>query len=309
MTRSHAKLYTIIVNWNGKTDTVACLTSLSKIDTHDTQFRVIVVDNGSSDHSAEYIKKRHPWVTVISAGGNLGFTGGNNVGIRRAVSDGAQYVWLLNNDTIVDGNVLSFMDTFADPKVGACGSKIYFAPGHEYHHHRYTSEERGRVFWYAGGLMDWDNIYASHRGVDEVDHGQFDSQEETPFITGCSFVVRTDVIRNVGMLDDAYYLYLEDLDWSVRIQKAGYKTMYVPSSVVWHINAGSTGKPGNPTHEYYMTRNRLVFGLRYAPIRTKIALLRESLGFLIGKSPLRKKAVLDGLFGRLGKQYEPKKIS
>lgn len=218
-------------------------------------------------------------------------------------------MWLLNNDTEVDKDVLSFLNVFDDPTVGACGSKIYFAPGHEYHNDRYAKEERGRVFWYAGGLVDWDNMYASHRGVDEVDHGQYDAPIETPFITGCSFVVRSDVVRRVGMLDDAYYLYLEDLDWSLRIQKAGYKTLYAPTSIVWHVNAGSSGRPGNPLHEYYFTRNRLLFGLRYAPLRTKVALLREGTKFLFGKSPIRRKAIIDALTGRFGKQYEKKNTS
>lgn len=309
MTIPHAKLYAVIVNWNGKTDTIACLTSLTKVKRYGTELHVIVVDNGSSDQSAEDIKKKHPWVTVISAGKNLGFTGGNNVGIRHALSESAEYIWLLNNDTIVDPNVLSFVNVFADEAVGACGSKIYFAPGQEYHRDRYSKGEQGHVFWYAGGVVDWNNMYASHRGVDEVDHGQYNKTEETPYITGCSFVIRADVIRSIGLLDDAYYLYLEDLDWSIRIQRAGYKTLYVPSSVVWHVNAGSSGQPGNPVHEYYMTRNRLMFGLRYAPVRTKIALLRESMGFLTGNSPLRKKAIFDFLLGRLGKQYEPKNNS
>ncbi len=302
-------IYIVIVNWNGKKDTEACLNSLRRVTRHGNEMHVLVVDNGSSDDSVVYFQSRFPWIHIIPTGSNLGFTGGNNVGIQYALAHNADFVWLLNNDTIVDKNVLSFLDVFDDPKVGACGSKIYFAPGREYHNDRYTKDERGRVFWYAGGLVDWDNMYASHRGVDEVDHGQYDRPVETPFITGCSFIVRSEVVRKVGILDDAYYLYLEDLDWSLRIQKAGYKTLYAPTSIVWHVNAGSSGRPGNPLHEYYFTRNRLLFGLRYAPLRTKVALLREGARFIFGKAPLRKKAVLDALTGKFGKQYEKKNIS
>ncbi|KKR71236.1 MAG: Glycosyl transferase family 2 [Candidatus Levybacteria bacterium GW2011_GWC2_40_7] len=215
----------------------------------------------------------------------------------------------MNNDTLVDRQVLSFASVFDDSSVGACGSKIYFAAGHEFHHDRYKESERGRVFWYAGGIVDWNNLYASHRGVDEVDHGQYDKSIETPFITGCSLVVRREVVERVGMLDDKYFLYLEDLDWNIRIQKAGYKTIYFPKSIVWHVNAGSSGRPGNPMHEYYFTRNRLFLGMRYASLRTKFALIREGFRFFIGKSAIRRKAVLDWLFGRLGFQYEPKKYN
>lgn len=299
------KVFVVIVNWNGKNDTLTCLKSLDAIKCNLVELQTIVVDNGSSDDSVEIITKKFPRVEVIQTGKNLGFTGGNNVGMSHALDSGADYIWLLNNDTFVDKNVLSFLSVFDDPSVGACGSKIYFAPGREFHHDRYSDAERGNVIWYAGGLVDWKNMYASHRGVDEVDNGQYNQAGETPFITGCSLVVRSDVVRSIGKLDDRYYLYLEDLDWCLRIQRAGYKTMFAPSSVLWHINAGSSGKPGNPLHEYYFTRNRLILGFRYAPLRTKIALCREAVRFLFGTSQIRKKAVTDALFLRLGKQYDP----
>jgi len=301
------KIAVIIVNWNGKQDTCTCLQSLKKIDLKGNILSTIVVDNGSSDDSVSVFKKQFPEITVIENSTNLGFSGGNNIGIRHAIGSGADLIWLLNNDTIVDTHVLSFTDVFLDTKVGAAGCKIYFAPGHEFHHDRYTEKERGHVFWYAGGMVDWKNMYASHRGVDEIDHGQYDTIESTQFITGCSCVVRSKVIQEVGMLDDAYFLYLEDLDWNIRIQKAGWKTMYVPTSIVWHVNAGSSGRPGNPLHEYYFTRNRLLLGMRYAPVRTKFALLREAIRFSITESDIRKKAVKDWILSRFGKQYEPKK--
>jgi GT2 family glycosyltransferase len=303
------KVYIIIVNWNGKNDTGHCLSSLRKIDDVKAEIRIIVVDNGSTDGSLKELQKEYPWAIYIPTGKNLGFTGGNNIGIRFALAHKADYVWLLNNDTIVTPKVLSMLSAFDDPSVGACGSKIYFAPHHEYHSDRYTQGELGRVIWYAGGLIDWHNMYASHRGVDEVDHGQYDKKESTPFITGCSFIVKAEVIEKVGLLDDRYYLYLEDLDWSIRIQRAGWKTLYVPSSILWHVNAGSSGRPGNPLHEYYFTRNRLLLAARYAPVRTKLALIREAVRYLFSTSSLRRTAVIDAFTGRFGKQYEPKNIS
>lgn len=299
----------VIVNWNGKDDTVRCLDSLQKVNLMGNTLSIIVVDNGSTNDSVGVITKAFPKISLIETGKNLGFTGGNNIGIEKAIEIGADLIWLLNNDTLVDQQVLSFASVFDDSSVGACGSKIYFSPGHEFHHDRYKESERGHVFWYAGGIVDWNNLYASHRGVDEVDHGQYDKIIETPFITGCSFVVRNEVIKQIGMLDNTYFLYLEDLDLNIRIQKAGFKTLYVPESILWHVNAGSSGRPGNPMHEYYFTRNRLLLGMRYASIRTKIALIREAFRFFVGKSTIRRQAVLDWLFGRLGCQYEPKKYN
>jgi len=297
----------IIVNWNGKDDTVRCLESLSKVALNGNTLLPVVVDNGSTNDSVAVMKKKFPHIHLIENQTNVGFTGGNNIGMKYALEQHVDLIWLLNNDTIVDKHVLSFVSAFDDPKVGATGSKNYFAPHHEYHHDIYTDAERGRVFWYAGGLVDWNNMYASHRGVDEVDHGQYDTAEETPFITGCSMIVRQEVVRRVGVLDDRFFLYLEDLDWNLRMRRAGWKTLYTPSSVVWHVNAGSSGRPGNPLHDYYFTRNRLLLGMRYASLRTRCALIREAIRFLFTASPIRQKAVMDWIFHRLGKQYEPAK--
>lgn len=303
------KVAVIIVNWNGKDDTHVCLSSLKKIRRRGISLSVIVVDNGSTNDSVAFIRKAHPWATLLETGQNLGFTGGNNIGIRHALSSGADFIWLLNNDTIVERDVLSILGPFTDPKVGIAGSKIYFAPGYEFHHDRYQESERGKVLWYAGGLIDWANMYASHRGVDEVDHGQYDKIEETAFITGCSLMVRQDVFGEIGLLDDKFYLYLEDLDFCLRAKQAGYKLLYIPRSIIWHVNAGSSGGAGNPLHEYYLTRNRLLVGLRYAPLRTKAALLREAIRFLLGPSTVKRQAVTDFFLGRFGKQYEPQKFT
>ncbi len=296
----------IIVNWNGKQDTANCLDSLKKVRIPPgCAFLPIVVDNGSSDDSVSTIRNKYPEALLVETGENLGFTGGNNRGIEAAIQKGAFYIWLINNDTVVDPHVLSAISKLDSQEIGAVGSKIYFAPNHEYHHDRYLPKERGKVFWYAGGRIDWANMYASHRGVDEVDHGQYDSVTDTDFITGCSFFVRADTLATVGKLDDAFYLYYEDLDLSIRIKRNGLRTVYDPSSVVWHVNAGSSGKPGNPLQRYYQTRNRMIVGMRYAPFRTKVALIREALS-LLSRSEVERKAILDWLFHKWNKQYVPK---
>ena len=295
-----AKVFVIIVNWNGWKDTIVCLESLTKVHTTYATLEIIVVDNGSTNDSVSQISKKFPEITLLETGENLGFTGGNNLGMRYACRHGADFVWLLNNDTFVDSNVLSAINAFNNPAVGICGSKIYFAPEREFHHDRYAKSERGKVLWYAGGNVDWANMYASHRGVDEVDHGQYDETEETAFITGCSMMIKRSVIDRIGFLDDRYYLYMEDLDFCLRATKAGFNLFYVPSSVLWHVNAGSSARPGNPLHEYYFTRNRLLLGFRYASMRTKLALLREAIRF---RSRIRRRAVFDWILGRFGNRF------
>lgn len=295
-TRKHA--FVIILNWNGALDTCACLASLQKINTHDIELMVVVVDNGSTDESATKIRKEHPWAIVLTLFENKGFSGGNNVGIRYALDHHADFIWLLNNDTVVDTNALvPLIDAFKEDSTGVAGSKIYFAPGREYHHERYREKDRGRVLWYAGGIIDWNNMYASHRGVDEVDKGQYGTSEETSFVTGCSMMVRREVFEKVGLLDEKFFAYLEDLDFCLRAIEKGFRLMYVPSSLVWHKNAGSSGV-GSTLHQYYMTRNRLIIGMRYASLRTKVALVRESLWYFINGTSIKKQAVIDWLLKR-----------
>lgn len=295
----------IIVNWNGKKDTLDCLASLKKLDTKGHDLYIVVVDNGSVDGSKKAIAEKHPDVHIVSEKENTGFAKGNNIGMTYGKNKACpDFIWLLNNDTLVERNALSLLDVFDNPSVGAAGSKIYFAPGSEYHKKRYTKKERGNVIWFAGGCIDWKNMICRHRGVDEVDRGQYEKIVETQFITGCSLMMRADIVERVGLFDERYYLYLEDVDYCLRMQQYGFKTLYVPSSVIWHKNASSTGIPGNPKQDYYLTRNRFLLGFSYGPWRTKIALFRQALTYLFGRNPVRRKAVCDLFTGRLGNQYE-----
>lgn len=298
-------VYCIICNRNGRKYIGKCIDSVLACRDN-KHIRIVVVDNASADGSVQFLRKSYPGVIVIANTENRGFSGGTNQGILSALKDNADVLWFLNNDTYVDPDVLSAVDGLKDPSVAAVGSKIYFAPGCEFHNDRYSKSDRGKVLWYAGGVIDWQNLLLSHRGVDEVDIGQYDATEDTDFISGCSFFIRADILRQTGFFDEKYFLYLEDADLSVRIQNSGQRTVYYPKSVVWHINAGSSGKPGNPLHEYYLTRNRILFGFRYASFRTKFALLREAVRIFITGNKYRRRAVKDAVTWRYGKSYEPK---
>jgi GT2 family glycosyltransferase len=297
------KVAIILVAWNNWKDTEDCLLSLQKLDTKGLDIEVIVVDNGSTTHPISRISKKFPKVHIIEHPTNIGFSGGNNIGIKYALSKGALYIWLLNNDTFVDPQAcLTLVDSLVENRGGVVGSKIYFSPGYEYHRDRYKESDRGKVLWFAGGIIDWDNMYASHRGVDEVDNGQYDSSEGTPFITGCSMMFTSDVVKKVGMLNESYFLYYEDVEFCLRAKDAGFNLGYVPTSKIWHKNSGSSDGPGGTVQEYYQTRNRYRIGMKYCSLRTKIALFRESIKRLfIGRS-IEKRAVFDFLFGRSGKQ-------
>jgi len=157
----------------------------------------------------------------------------------------------------------------------------------------------GKVIWYAGGEYDWDNVYAKHIGVNEVDKGQYDGQRETDFITGCLFITKAEVLKEVGLFDERYCLYFEDSDLGMRIKKAGYKLIVDSNVKLWHKVAQSSGI-GSPLNDYFITRNRLLFGMDYARTRTKLALLREAVKKIFIGTKAQKMAVRDFFMRKLG---------
>lgn len=285
------KITLVTVDFNNHEDTNNCLDSLQKLDTEGIDLSIIVVDNASK---IPFNSPKKSNVHTIRTVANFGFTGGNNVGIQHALNNGAEYVVLLNNDTIVDKNLLQeLLKGFGHSQnVGIVCPKIYFAKGHEYHKEKYTDKEKGKVIWYAGGSIDWQNVFIKHRGVDEVDEGQYDKLEITQFATGCCLMIKKEVLEKVGMFDDTYYLYFEDGDLSERVKRAGYRIVFQPKAILWHINAGSSGS-GSNLHDYFLTRNRMIFGMRYAPFRTKIALTRESFSLFRNGRQWQKIAIKD----------------
>lgn len=297
-------VFVSILNFNGNSNTLECIESLRKINISDFKLTVLVIDNKSLEKFK--LQNESPGkieIKVINNEENLGFSGGHNVGIKYALENGADYVLILNNDTYVDSNFLTELIKVAekDGSIGILAPKIYFAPGFEYHKNRYSTEEKGKVLWYAGGEMDWNNVIGHHRGVDEVEKGQFNKTEETELATGCCMLIKKEVFEKIGNLDEKYFLYYEDADLTMRAKKNGFKIVYVPKSLVWHKNAGSAGGSGSVLQDYYMTRNRLMFGFRYAPIRSKLALFRESLFLLIKGRQWQKQGVIDYYLGRLNK--------
>jgi GT2 family glycosyltransferase len=299
------KVFLVILNWNRATDTIECLRSVNQLSTTDCHLSVVVVDNASKDDSVKKISKlrsENRNLELIVNKANLGFAGGNNVGIRYALGKNADYVMVLNNDTIVDKDLLLNLLKIIknDPDIAAVSPKIYFHKGFEFHKERYKGSEQGKVIWYAGGIVDWDNVYGNTRGVDDVDHGQYDKALETDFITGTCMLVRSDVIKKTGLFDEKYFMYYEDTDLSLRIRRKGYKILYVPDAIVWHKVAQSSAI-GSELNDYFITRNRLLFGLRHAPFRSKIALVKESIKLGLKGRKWQKIGVRDFYLAKFGK--------
>ena len=252
------EVYIIVLNWNGKDDTIECVRSLQKINYNN--YKIVVVDNGSEDDSVSEIKKQFSKVEIIENKKNLGFAGGNNVGIKYAINSGADYVLLINNDTTVEEDFLSELVEAgeSDKKIGILGSKICF----------YSDPNR---IWFAGGKVNWLKNKGTHIGLDQIDNGQYDKIKETDYLTGCCLLIKREVVEKIGVLAEDYFLYYEDTDFSLRTKNAGYKPIYVPKSKIYHKISRST-KPGSFSYIYYHARNGLVMAKRTGSLLNKIVL-------------------------------------
>ena len=218
----------ILVNWNGRNDTLECLHSLAKVSY--APMHIIMVDNASADDSVDAVKREFPSVEVITNKTNLRFAGGNNIGIKHALERGSDYILLLNNDTTVDAEFLTKLvkAADADPGIGMVGAKIYY----------YDDPKR---IWFAGGRIEWWKGWISHIGLREEDRGQYDTARAVDYITGCCLLVKRPVIEKIGNLDEQFFMYGEDVDWCLRVCKAGFRLVYEPKAKIWHKLSVSAG--------------------------------------------------------------------
>ncbi|EKD86792.1 MAG: hypothetical protein ACD_37C00143G0002 [uncultured bacterium] len=293
------KIFVNLITFNDSTSTNECLGSLEKLNKKGFELFVVVVDNGSKERFE--VKREYSFnLKILYSEDNLGFSGGQNYGIKYCLEQNADFIVVLNNDTVTDENlIVELLGSFDDPKIGVVCPKIYFAKGYEYHKDRYAEKDLGKIFWYAGGVIDWKNVFGNHRGVDEIDKGQYNLREETEVATGCCMMISREIFEKVGMFDENFFLYYEDADLSMRLKKQGFKIIYEPKAILWHKNAVATGS-GSPLQDYYITRNRLVFGFRYAKPRVKVALFRESVKILINGRKWQKTGVRDFYLRKLG---------
>ncbi|MDT9545816.1 MAG: glycosyltransferase family 2 protein [Chlorobium sp.] len=224
-------LVVVVLNWNGADDTLRCLHSLESAAAA-TPFRVLVVDNGSSDGSVGRIRREFPGTEILELPFNLGYAGGNNAGFRRAEEMGAEEVLFLNNDTVVDpGFALPLLTVLRSQSgAGAAVPKIFYMA--------YPS-----VLWYAGGEVSLRSGLVRHVGLRHHDDLRFSRPGTTGYATGCCVGLRVSVFRALGGFDESFGMYGEDVDLSLRLQAMGFRVVFVPSSRVWHrVSGGFEGR-------------------------------------------------------------------
>ncbi len=242
----NSKVYIVILNWNGYDDTSECLESLKKIEY--SNYRVIVVDNGSPNNDAQRLKNRYSdYIDLIESQENLGFSGGNNLGIRKALDNNADYIVLLNNDTIVEENFLSLLVSSArtSEKIGITTPKINY----------YSQKSK---IWSAGGEISKIRGSGFSKG-EKRNEKEFYKNRFITFASGCCLLIKKEVIEKVGLLDEKYFLYLEDADYCLRVVKKNYKILFVAESKIYHKVNSTTTYENSYLPIYYNTRNRLYF--------------------------------------------------
>ena len=266
----------IVLNWNGREDTLTCLASLQE---QTIPLEIVAVDNGSEDGSEAAIRQAYPAIMVVQTGRNLGYSGGNNVGIRHALACGATHIFIVNNDITLAPNCVAELlaDCLAHPEAAAAAPKTC-----------YLSEPTTVSF--AGGRMNRKGD-AVHVGLGQPDGPEYARAEEIDWITGCALFATRQAFERVGLLDERFFLLFEDAEWSLRARKAGMKLRYVPTAQLWHGGSKTFGSKRTTTYQYYFTRNGLLWLERYAslPLRLPLAMrfLSEARGRVkrLGRTP------------------------
>ena len=242
-------VYIITINWNGLEDTLECLSSLEKINY--SPYRIIVVDNGSENNQGDVIKEKYPFIELIENLKNEGFVNANNQGIEVALTQKAEYILLLNNDTTVKNDFLYILIEHAEKNkdVGILSPKILY----------YNSD----TIWSMGGRINYLTGFSIMIGKRKKSK-QYNEIIEPDFITGCAMLIKREVIEKIGLLDPIYFAYYEDTDYSYRARDAGYKIKVIPESIIRHKKSASAGIKGSSRissqQAYLWARNGIIFG-------------------------------------------------
>lgn len=251
------KVCAVIVNYNGFADTIECLHSFK--EQQGSSCRLLVVDNASNNDSVARICAAHPDVEIITTHKNLGFTGGNNVGIRHALAQGCDYLFLVNNDTVMEPDCLSHLLMCAQqhPEAAVVSPAMYY-----YH-------DRTRP-WFTGSAID--NVEGTYASLE----GPVDAAVVTavPWATGCAMLIPVEKMREIGGFDERFFCYYEDVDWSLRAREKNSTCVLCPAAVLYHKVAASSGGDGKPRLDYYNTRNHLLCLSKHASGQNRRRLLR-----------------------------------
>ncbi len=242
----------MVLNWKLKAQTALCLQSLARLE---QPHQVIVVDNGSKDGSAEYLINHFPDVTILALPENLGYGAGCNRALQALRADPTwEYIFLINNDAVLHPDALTHLLQAAQehPQAGIFGPKIYY-------------ENTPDRIWYAGAMRRRGVLAATGTGRGQIDQGQFDHRQSVDFVFGAGMFIRRQVIETVGLFDEQFFIYLEDLDLCLRAQNAGFSLIFVPQAQLWHRVSASTENLQD-WRKYHQARSTILFLKKHTPL-------------------------------------------
>lgn len=244
------KVGIILVNYNGAKFNGECIKSI-KESTY-RNYEIIVVDNASNDNSVELLEAQFKNdITIIKSDINLGFSEGNNLGIKHALEKECEFILLLNNDTTIAKDMIEVMVEKSIIKNNAVISpKIYYY-------------DNPNTIWSAGAKMEWKRGIPAQNGLNEDDNNVYDNEELVEIATGCCLLFNKYIIEKVGLLSNEYFLYYEDTDFTTKIVRSGFDIVYLPTAKMYHKVSASTGGVESSNYIYYNTRNRLIFNGKY----------------------------------------------
>ena len=262
--RQSARWAAVVLNWNGREETLRCLRSLRAAGGLDLP--VVCVDNGSIDGSVDAIRKAFPEVDLIEAGANLGYAGGNNLGIRRALEAGADWVVLVNNDAMVAADLVEGFEAAVRrrPDAGILAGKVY-------------RSDRPTTIWFAGQSVNLVLGYSGKpRGHNQPDGPRYGVVVDVGRAVGALMAVSRDTLQDVGLLDETLFAYVEDVEFCLRARKRGHAVVFAPGAHAWHSVSASTGGEQASTHSvYYGVRNTITVCERTRPLARPLDSLRR----------------------------------
>lgn len=270
VTATAPRVVVVVLTWNGLDDLTTCLDSFSCVDY--PNYEVVVVDNGSEDDTCAVVRQRWPWVTLLETGSNLGYVGGNNVGMRHGLEHGADYVFILNNDTKMTPDVLSQLVHLmeGDPRIGIAGAKNLLMADPTY-------------TWGKYGILTWGPMLASVVGRDQPDTPDA-SPKDVDWVIGNGCLMKCEALERVGLFDEEFFQVHEDIDWSTRARALGYRVVYVDTAAILHKGASSADitKPVSFSYGYFLGRNPILFARKHAtPAQWTKLIVMMSLGVAI----------------------------
>jgi GT2 family glycosyltransferase len=256
----------VILNWQQPEVTISCIRAVQGMEGAD--FDILLIDNGSADNSAEILQRQLPNIPFISLPKNLGFAAGCNIGLRQAIEQGYDYALLLNNDAFPEPDMLAQLLAVAGSDIGLISPKILYHPDRDYIN-------------FGGGTQHPQLLELRDEAAGKKDGPEYNQTREVDYLWGTCWLVNLAALDKVGLLDERFFMYYEDLDWSIRFRQANYRLLWVGRARLYHQESRSTGGADSPLRRYYLARSSILFFRRHGRLGQPLLIFFFRLGSAI----------------------------